>query len=249
MSSEATARPSARIPAIDLARTVALGGMIVFHFSRDLEMFGLAPIGMTMEPGWALFARIVAGSFIFLAGVSLVLAHGDGIRWRPYLRRLAMIAAAAAVITLATWLTFPTTFIFFGILHSIVVASVIGLAFLRAPIWLIAAAAVVFLYLPGLFRSEVFDPLWLAWIGLAARTPPSLDFVPVFPWAGMFLLGMAAAKGMTAMGLWERLRPATPPGRALRAATWPGRHSLLVYLVHQPVLIAGLAAWTWLTGP
>jgi uncharacterized membrane protein len=129
------------------------------------------------------------------------------------------------------------------------VASVIGLAFLRAPIWLTAAAAVVFLYLPGFYRSEVFDPLWLAWTGLAARTPPSLDFVPVFPWAGMFLLGMAAAQAMTTLGLWERLRPAAPPGRALRIATWPGRHSLLVYLVHQPVLIAGLAAWTWLTGP
>jgi uncharacterized membrane protein len=249
MSIEATAGPSPRIPAIDLARTVALLGMIVFHFARDLEMFGLAPIGMTMEPGWALFARIVAGSFIFLAGVSLVLAHGDGIRWRAFLRRLAMIAAAAALITLATWVTFPTTFIFFGILHSIAVASVIGLAFLRTPAWLTAGAALFVLYLPGVFRSEVLDPLWLAWTGLAARTPPSLDFVPVFPWAGMFLLGMAAAQVSTALGLWDRLRPSSPPGRALRAATWPGRHSLLVYLVHQPVLIGGLAAWTWLTGP
>jgi uncharacterized membrane protein len=249
MSIEATAGPSPRIPAIDLARTVALLGMIVFHFARDLEMFGLAPIGMTMEPGWALFARIVAGSFIFLAGVSLVLAHGDGIRWRAFLRRLAMIAAAAALITLATWVTFPTTFIFFGILHSIAVASVIGLAFLRTPAWLTAGAALFVLYLPGVFRSEVLDPLWLAWTGLAARTPPSLDFVPVFPWVGMFLLGMAAAQVVTALGLWDRLRPSSPPGRALRAATWPGRHSLLVYLVHQPVLIGGLAAWTWLTGP
>ena len=249
MNTKATGHPSARIPAIDLARTAALAGMVVFHFSRDLEMFGLAPIGMTMQPGWALFARIVAGSFIFLAGVSLVLAHGDGLRWRPYLRRLGMIAAAAAAVSLATWLTFPTTFIFFGILHSIAVASVIGLAFLRAPIVVIAAAAVFFLYLPGVYRSEVFDPLWLAWTGLAARTPASLDFVPVFPWAGMFLLGMAAARAMSALGLWNSLRPTTPAGRAMRLATWPGRHSLMVYLVHQPVLIAGLAAWVWLTGP
>ena len=236
MVTVAHAPATARIPAVDLARSAALLGMVVFHFTFDLELFGHVAPGTTRTAPWALFARLVAGSFLFLAGVSLVLAHGQGIRWRGFLRRLAMVAGAALVITIATRIAIPHAFIYFGILHSIAAASLIGLAFLRAPVWLILASAVAAFALPEVARAPLFDTRWLAWTGLAASTPPSFDFVPVLPWVSAFLLGMAAGRAGVAAGLWDRLRdPAPAP--FIRVLAWPGRHSLAVYLLHQPVLI------------
>lgn len=225
-----------RIPAIDVARSVALMGMVVFHFVFDLELFGHLPPGTTLLPHWALFARLVAGSFLFLAGVSLVLAHGDGIRWPGFLRRFAMIAGAALAISVATRIAIPHAFIYFGILHAIAAASLVGLAVLRAPIWLILVAAALAFVMPDVARTPLFDTRWLAWTGLAATVPPSFDFVPVLPWVSACLLGVAAGRAGQAAGLWDRLRdPAPAP--LLHRLSWPGRHSLVIYLVHQPVLI------------
>ena len=58
--------------------------MVVFHFARDLEIFGILPPGTTLSGGWHVLARVVAGSFFFFAGMSLVLAHGERIRWRSF---------------------------------------------------------------------------------------------------------------------------------------------------------------------
>ena len=234
---------SRRIVAVDLARSLALLGMAIFHFTWDLEFFGYIAPGTTLQGGWAIFARLVAGTFLFLAGVSLVLGHGDGIRWRSFLRRLAMVGGAALAITLATFLGMREAFIFFGILHSIAVASVLGLVFLRAPVWMTLFAAVVAWLLPEIFRSSAFDPRWLAWTGLAETPPRSFDFVPVFPWFAACLLGIAVAKVAEVAGVWDRLRGGRP-GPILRAAAWPGRHSLAVYLLHQPVLIGLLWLYT-----
>lgn len=236
MVTVAEAPAAARIAAVDLARSAALLGMVVFHFTFDLELFGHIAPGTTRTAPWALFARLVAGSFLFLAGLSLVLAHGRGIRWRGFLRRLAMVAGAALAITVATRIAIPHAFIYFGILHAIAAASLIGLAVLRAPIWLILGVAAAAFVLPDLASAPLFDPRWLAWTGLAVSAPPSFDFVPVLPWVSAFLLGMVAGKAGATVGVWEKLRdPAPAP--VVRALAWPGRHSLAIYLLHQPVMI------------
>ncbi len=233
-----TLDPARRIVLVDIARTAALAGMVVFHFTRDLEMFGMMPPGATMTGGWALFARAVAGSFLFLAGVSLWLAHGRAFRARAFVRRLGQIAAAAALVTVATYVAMPDAFIFYGILHSIAVASVIGLLFLRVPALLTLAVAAAVLILPQVLRTPLFDPPWLVWIGLAERIPRTLDFEPVFPWLAPFLAGLATARIAAAAGLWDRMARLDLNGNPIaRALAWPGRHSLAIYLIHQPVLI------------
>lgn len=233
-----------RIPALDIARTAAIAGMVVFHFTYDLALFGFVRPDLVHTPFWANFARLVAGSFLFLAGVGLWLAHGRGIRWPSFLRRLAIIGAAAALVTGATWVAMPDRFIFFGILHSIAVASLIGLAVLRLPIPLIAALGAGVLALPHLVRHEVFSAPALLWTGLAPVPPTTLDYEPVFPWLAPCLFGIAAAKWLDLTGhLHRHARPATP--RLARLA-WPGRHSLAIYLIHQPVLIGLLGALRWI---
>ncbi len=230
------APPSRRVEAIDLARGFALLAMAIYHFTWDLEFFGYVEPGMTAVGGWRLFARCIASSFLFLVGVSLWMAHGRGIRWNGFWRRFAMVAGAAAAITIATWFAVPDAFIFFGILHQIAFASLAGLLFLRLPVVLVLVAAVAVVALPMAVRFESFDHWALWWLGLAPVAPRSNDFVPVFPFFAAVLFGIAAARLATASGLLE-----TP--RTLGTGTWSrpfrfaGKHSLAVYLIHQPILI------------
>src|SRR5690606_10025299 len=131
----------------------------------------------------------------------------------------------------------PGGFIFFGILHQIALASVLGLAFMRAPAWVAIVVAIAVVAAPHFLRSTFFDHPALWWDGLSSVNPRSNDYVPLFPWFAAVLFGSAAAQPARAPGLSQRLSQ-----RSLHESTLPpqfaGRHSLAVYLVHHPVLIA-----------
>lgn len=236
-----------RLIIIDWARTAALLAMAVFHFGRDFEVLGLLPPGATFGGLWDFSARAIAGSFVFLAGLSLWLAHGQGIRWRPFLKRLGWLAAAAAAVSIATRIAVPTFWVRFGILHSIALSSFVALAFLRAPWWTTTAAAAALLWWgPGLALPAFNGTAWL-WTGLGTTLPPMMDYEPLVPWLAPMLLGVAAGRLGSAAGLWDALRdwPGTErPWQTVLAL--PGRHSLAVYLIHQPTLIALITAGAWI---
>lgn len=230
-------RRVSRLVAVDAARGAAIAGVVLYHFVWDLAFLGLTGPELASHPLWVAFGRTLAGSFLFLAGFSLVLANRKDIRWQKFGRRLSIIVAAALTITVVTWFAFPRAFVYFGILHMIAFGSVAGLLFLRAPPLLTVVAGCVVLTVPRLFNSAMFDPHWLAWIGFSDSTPPSNDFVPVFPWFGVFLIGIAAARATRPEQLAYWLA-AGSGGVMVEGLAWLGRHSLSIYLVHQPLLLA-----------
>ena len=230
-----------RLTSLDIARTLAVACMVVFHFTFDLALFGHIDPGTMSQPFWYYFARMIAGSFLFLSGVSLWLAHGQTIRWPSFWKRWAMIAAAAALVTLASIWLVPGGPIWFGILHAMAATALIGLIFRRLP-WpvTLSLAALIFATAWGP-RFPAFDPLWLVWTGLAETRPMMGDYVPLVPWAAPALAGLAIAKALK-LHQWR----GTQPSRLTRALTFPGRHSLIIYLVHQPILFGLFNAWAWL---
>ncbi len=223
-----------RIGLLDTARGLALVAMATYHFTWDLEFFGYLAPGTATEGFFRLYARAIAGSFLFLVGVGLVLGHGRHIHWRAFGRRMALIAGSALAISVATRLSVPDAWIFFGILHCIAAASLVGLAFLRAPLALVVITAGAAIALPNLYRAAIFDQPWLWWVGLSQTLPRSNDYVPLLPWLGPVLLGIAATRIARSQGWLERLArlPAGP-----RPLVLAGRHSLAFYLLHQPLLI------------
>lgn len=233
-----------RVPLIDVLRGVALAAMAVYHFAWDLSFFSLVDLGVTENPLWIAFARSIAGSFLALVGVSLYLGHANGVKWKPFLRRLAMIVAAALAISIASYLADPDGVILFGILHCIAVSSVIGLLFLRAPLALVIAAAIGCLIAPSFLTSPAFNGLGLVWLGLASDVLPSNDYNPLLPWFGMVLTGIAVAR-VIPRDKWPSWQPHDIVTRGLALI---GRHSLLFYLVHQPVLLTLLYAVTKAVG-
>ncbi len=225
-----------RIALLDVARTVALAGMILYHFVFDLMLFGYVAPGTAVTGGWMIFARVIASSFLVVVGIVLYLAHGQAIRWARFWRRFVQVGMAAALITVATWYALGQQFIFFGILHSILVSSLLGLVVLRWPVPVLLILSAVVLALPRLVRFDAFGEPWLIWLGLGTSPVYAADFLPVFPWFAPVLLGIVVAKVLTARDLWGAI--ARLSGRRLNALGWPGRHSLIIYLIHQPILIA-----------
>jgi uncharacterized membrane protein len=247
LTMQPVARTRLRIAGLDVLRGLAILAMIVYHFAFDLELFGLADLGATEHWAWIAFVRTIPASFLIIAGISLTLAAEGGLNWPGYWWRIFYLGAAATLITVVSYFADPDAIIWFGIIHCIAVSSVIGLVFLRLPplVTLLAAAAIL---VGPLFATPALNAPALLWLGLGTEAPPSNDYNPLFPWLGFMLIGIAVARLVApyaANGPWAQWRPHDKAGQMLALA---GRHSLLIYLVHQPILIGALFALSWMLG-
>src|SRR4030095_7687232 len=156
-----------------------------------------------------------------------------GASTHAFWRRVALIAACAVLVSAASYVTFPRTFITFGILHCIAVSSVLARPLVDFPrIALLAGIAVV--VLGNVVHLPLFDTPWLNWVGMMTQKPATEDYVPLFPWLGVVLLGVAAGHAMLARAR-QRLGAIGP--KVPRWLVWAGRHSLVIYLAHQPVMV------------
>lgn len=226
----ATTMP-ARVPAIDNLRGLAIVAMVAFHFSFDLRHFGFTTADFYRDPFWLHARTAILSSFLFLAGVSLVLAQSTEAGRARFWRQVARVAAAAMLVSVASYFVFPQRYIWFGVLHAIAVSLVLLRPLASRP-WVALGLGIAVIVAGNVVASPVFDNRAWGWLGFMTAKPPTEDYVPLFPWAGVMLLGMAAA---------HFLRRTDFRGLAVLARLpalfgMLGRHSLAIYLVHQPVL-------------
>ena len=245
-----------RLDALDVARGAALVAMAGYHFTWDLAFFGVLPRTAPFTPEMRLASHIIGGAFLLLAGVSLALAHGRGFRARNFFSRLLRIGGAAALVTGASWLFARDEAIGFGILHCIFVASLIAVPLLprgsayteptpqarRMRAGIALALGLALIAAPLLVASPRFDPAWLVWLGIGTREPPTLDWRPLAPWGGVTLIGLGLALIVARLPFqgWQ--------ARRTRPLAFCGRHSLAVYLIHQPILVGLLYAILHVSG-
>jgi uncharacterized membrane protein len=232
-----------RLDVVDVARGLALAAMAGYHFTWDLAYFGAVDPLTPFTPPMRLASALIGGAFLSLAGLSLALARAGGFRPGGFWRRMLRVGAAAALVTAATYAIAPTTPILFGILHCIFVASLLALPFLGRPRpWAALALGAGLIALPLAYASPAFNPPWLIWLGLNTQDPATLDWRPIMPWGGVVLVGLGLGQLAPRPPAWKaRLAP-------LRGLAFAGRHSLAVYLIHQPILIGLLYATLHATG-
>ncbi len=198
--------------------------MASFHFVFDLNYYWDYPV--SYQSGfWYFVGKLSAILFTFIAGVSASLSS-------RHIRRGLVVLGWGLAITLATYLLDSQTYIRFGILHMQ------GSCMLLFPLlknlrpgWLATAGTVVFF--SGKWTAQLTGPAFLLPFGVMPTGFQSLDYYPLLPWAALFLYG--AALGKVVFGA-HAPQPQPQPLWA-RPFSLAGRHSLTIYLLHQPVLI------------
>jgi uncharacterized membrane protein len=233
-----------RLWEIDSLRGIAIIFMVVSNFVTDVSFFGIYDINI-YSGFWLYFARLVVSMFILLAGISLTLSY-SGVRsktsceiHKKYLIRGAKIFSLGMAITLVTWIFIRQSFVLFGILHLIGVSIVLGHFLLKRPKASLLLG--VFLVLSGIYlQSLSFGFPWLVWLGFRPEGFYSVDYVPLLPWFGLFLIGMFLGNMLYPDGK-RRFRLGNSESRLFAPLQFLGRNSLKIYFIHQPVLI--LALW------
>ncbi len=228
-----------RYAALDVSRGIAIALMVIYHFSFDLNYFQLVNIDFSHDPFWLGSRTLILSLFLALMGTSLYLAAARRLSLRRYLRRLALLVLCAVLVSAGSYAIFPERMIFFGVLHFIAVASVLGLAFVRAG-WLNAGLGVALIGLGITVQHPWFDQSALQWLGLMTHKPATEDYVPLLPWFGVVLLGMFLGSRLSDRTVPLRLMRWQAHAPLARALAFSGRHSLLIYMLHQPMLLAGL---------
>lgn len=248
--------PSGRYWEIDTWRGVVVITMIIFHLLWDLWFFRVLPEIVLYAGFWKYFQRFTACSFVFLAGVSLALGYQRRPEFSRFLQRGTQVFACGMIFSLAVWL-FQIGYVHFGVLHLIGLSTILAYPLLRYQ-WLNVFLWFVFYLIGGIFLlpeqvtwwlrflpyqallwlSIPVDTLWVVWLGITPARYYPVDFFPLFPYFGLVLLGVAvgnliynkSGRGFALPDLSE-----LTPIRFLR---FLGSHSLPIYMIHQPVLIA-----------
>ena len=229
-----------RFMVVDIARGIAIALMFVYHFTFDLNYFGVVSFDFNNDLRWLGFRAAIVSLFSALVGVGLVLGPGRKLDWPRYGKRLLAIGVCAALASAGSYFIFPQTYIFFGILHFIFVASVIGLAFLRFT-WLNLLIGSALLVLGATLKFLLFDqPQW-QWIGMMTHKPFTEDYVPLLPWFGIVLIGMFFARRAQARGWFEKFAAIEFDNPIAKLLAFAGRHSLIIYILHQPIFIGLLS--------
>lgn len=223
---------TARVPAIDVLRGLAIVAMILYHFAFDLAYFRVTASDFYRDPFWLHARTLILSSFLLLAGVSLVLAQCTESGRAGFWRHVATITACAVAVSVASYLAFPRSYIWFGVLHAIAL-SLILIRPLAAHPRIALVAGIVIIVIGNTVTSSWFDQRISGWLGFMTAKPITEDYVPLFPWIGVMLVGVAAGHAL----IRNEFRAVAPFGRGPRVLAWLGRHSLAVYMVHQPILI------------
>ncbi|MCI9101232.1 MAG: DUF1624 domain-containing protein [Lachnospiraceae bacterium] len=242
-----------RVHFLDSLRGITIIHMVLFHFCYDLVFFvGINISWYTQWPG-NLWGTYIRWSFILISGMVFFMG-------RHPVKRGMILLGWGCVLTLATWAAVPEAMVRFGILSFLGTASLLGAllypwlkrmpaqwgmlcsAVLLAVCWTVPQGGLgtgrhILMKIPESF----YDTSFLYWLGFPSEDFYSSDYFPVFPWIFLFFFGVFLGEFLRYKGVFEwmsRKRPGT--------LAFLGRHSLCIYLLHQPVLYGVCIVLNWL---
>lgn len=233
-----------RICLMDELRGLAVFCMIFYHGFYTVGYLYNIWLGQFFFKFFMPAEPFFAGLFMFISGISSNLSHSN-------LARGLKLLALALGVTLVTGVFLPEDIITFGILHFLSVCMILyGLLKRyadRLPFSWAAMIVCALLYLctrgiprgwlglgPGagiMLPQSLYESNWAAPLGFHNYAFQSADYFPLLPWIFVFAAGTFTGK-LAAQGKF----PAFAYPSRVPAFSWLGRHALILYLVHQPVI-------------
>ncbi|MBQ7095135.1 MAG: DUF1624 domain-containing protein [Clostridia bacterium] len=231
-----------RVYFLDWIRGIAVLGMILHHGLFAIEVvsyfFG-RPVEFQILDTWAFWVlqELFVAVFLLISGICTAFS-------KNVLRRGCMVAAAALLITLVTGLLLPGFGVYgleiwFGILHLFGFSMLTYGLFTCRKKWvpITAAFALFFVLLLTVTFADSGFSMWIrAFLGFPFEGFLSADYYPILPYFLVFLAG-------TFMG--PAVRDHQLPARfytiRIKPLEWIGRHSLWIYIAHQPIIFGIIA--------
>lgn len=231
-----------RISFLDWLRGAAVLGMILHHSLFAVEivsyLFG-RPIQFAILKTWAfwILQELFVGIFLLISGICTVFS-------KNVLRRGAIVAGAAVLISLVTGVFLPLAGvrgleIWFGILHLFGSSMLLYGLFTCRKKWVpvVSALAIFILLLITVTFADVGFSMWIrAFLGFPFEGFVSADYYPIFPYFPVFLAGTFLGPVVRDHKLPARLYEVR-----IKPLEWIGRHSLWIYLAHQPIIFGIVA--------
>ncbi len=165
------------------------------------------------------------------------------------------MAAAAVLVSAATWVALGDQWVRFGVLHCIAVAMLVGPLLVPLRWWNVPLGVAVIIAGVWLDERPATDSLGLFVLGVPREGATPVDWYPLMPWLGVMMIGLAAGLALYPAGRRAargRARLPQPPRRRAPSAR-PAATRCRSTCVHQPVLIPLIAAalalagvsWSW----
>ncbi|MEZ4619772.1 MAG: heparan-alpha-glucosaminide N-acetyltransferase [Caldilineaceae bacterium] len=222
--------------------------MVIFHLLWDFWAFQIMPNLVLYAGFWKYFQRTTAITFLLVVGVSLTVSYRREVKknrgakpgWHKYVIRGLRIFGIGMCFTLFGLLS-GFGYVHIGILHLIGIAIIVSYPLLTYR-WINLILWAIFVIIGGIVLRTNLDHNWLVYLGLHRPDYYPLDYFPIFPWLGVVLLGVFL--GNTFYGPEGRiiLLPDLSDALLVRGLRFLGRHSLIIYVIHQPLMIAILFA-------
>ena len=213
-----------RIWELDFFRGIALFMMIYFHIIFDMNsIFG---IKVNYETGINNSIGTASGVlFIFISGIASYLSSNN-------LKNGIKVLLSGMLITLVSWLYSPSLIIRFGILHFLGTCIILSILLKKINRYLLIALAICIIALGFLIDDIYVSKNYLYILGLVNNTFDSSDYYPLIPWMGVFLLGISWGKIF-----YKDKKSFFNKEMRDNIINTAGRHTLLVYLLHQPLIL------------
>ena len=223
-----------RIWELDALRGLCILGVVVVHFVYDLvELYAL--VQWDYPPLFSFIMNWGGILFFLMSGISVTLG-------RRCIRRGLLVIGGGLIISAVTYGMYRFGFagkgliIYFGVLHCLGVCMLLWPLVKRLPVWALAVLGIALI--AGGFYLQTLPPAdhpWFTVLGLPHQGFVSSDYFPLLPNLGFFLMG--AVLGKTLYRKKETLLPRVNTQNPLiRFFLLCGKHSLWIYLLHQPVL-------------
>ncbi len=234
-----------RLSLLDGLRGITLLSMIAYHAAYDLVyLYHRQLPGYRGLPGY-LWQQSICWTFLFLSGYCRGISRSGTGR---QLRRGLILSGCGLLITAVTALVMPDSVVIMGVLSFYGLAVLLTalasplLSRISAPAGLLCCLVLFFLTrnvpsgslgfesirlcsLPGfLYQGIPMMILGFPWPGFY-----STDYFSLLPWIFLFWSGYYSS---------SIVRPAFLEKSFCRPLEFLGRHSLLIYMLHQPVIMA-----------